>query len=293
MRNLLNLPFYLGCPVWSCAHWGGEVYPRGAAKREWLRWYSRVFNTVEGNSVFYGMPSLETAVRWCEESESHFRFALKVPQEITHQNRLIRSDRLVEKLAELLDVLQRYERLGPTFLQLPPDFSPREWEALEHFLRRLPGEYPWGVEVRHMDWFDEGEHERWLDVLLVELGMDKVLFDSRCLYSRPSGDESELKAQSRKPRTPHRTTVTGKHPMVRFIGRNSVEETEHFLEPWAIQLANWIASGHVPYFFTHAPDDRYAPQLSRAFALRLGIHLDGEPIELPTPPTPPQQPTLF
>jgi uncharacterized protein YecE (DUF72 family) len=30
-------------------------------------------------------------------------------------------------------------------------------------------------------------------------------------------------------------------------------------------VARWIAEGRTPYFFTHHPDDAYAPELARRF----------------------------
>jgi uncharacterized protein YecE (DUF72 family) len=166
---------------------------------------------------------------------------------------------------ERLTVLGQQPCLGPTFLQLSPQFSGRYRQRLEDFLRKLPPQFPWAVEVRHADWFDEGACERWLDSLLEELGIDRVLFDSRPLYRLPPRDPSEAESQRRKPRSPWRTTVTSRAPFVRLIGRNRWEEVADFWESWAEQVASWIRQGLRPRIFTHAPDDAFAPQLARYF----------------------------
>ena len=57
-------PFFLGCPVWSCAGWKGQVYPASAPQKSWLKYYSETFLTVEGNTTFYAIPSPDTVQRW-------------------------------------------------------------------------------------------------------------------------------------------------------------------------------------------------------------------------------------
>jgi uncharacterized protein YecE (DUF72 family) len=60
-------------------------------------------------------------------------------------------------------------------------------------------------------------------------------------------------------------TVTGKRPLVRFVGRNDVERSGTMLCEWAPVLAHWIAEGREPYFFTHTPNDAFAPDMARLF----------------------------
>ncbi len=52
VQSTAAFPFAMGCPVWSCDTWGDVVYPRRTPRRDWLAWYSRMFNTVEGNSTY-------------------------------------------------------------------------------------------------------------------------------------------------------------------------------------------------------------------------------------------------
>ncbi len=67
---------------------GGEVYPDKGAAKQSLPWYARHFGCVEGNSSFYGLPSLDQVKRWCEESVDGFRFSMKFPRAITHDAKL-------------------------------------------------------------------------------------------------------------------------------------------------------------------------------------------------------------
>ena len=165
----------------------------------------------------------------------------------------------------VIETLNSGHRLGPTFLQLGPAFGPDRLFILEHFLHNLPTDLPWAVEVRHPDWFDQDQNENALKQLLERFNIDKVLFDSRPLFQSPPDDKVEEAAQKRKPKTPVRQTVTGKHPMLRFIGRNDPSLCDHYIQQWAEIVAGWIQKGLQPFIFAHAPDDRFAPEIARRF----------------------------
>jgi uncharacterized protein YecE (DUF72 family) len=274
---------YLGCPVWACDHWRGALYRSTAARATWLGQYSSVFQTVEGNSTFYALPNLDTARRWAESVQAGFRFSLKVSRSISHDRRLRDADRELDAFLAVARVLHEHDVLGPSFLQLSPDFAPTEQSALESFLVKLPRELPWAVEVRHPDWYDQSTHESWLDGLLAELGMDKVLFDSRPLYSKPPSDDVERESQRRKPKTPIRETVTAKHPFLRIVGRNRIDEAMPWIELWAPIIAQWLRAGLSPYIFTHAPDDRFAPQFARVMHAAIQRHIPELPAMAPWP----------
>lgn len=289
--------YYLGCPVWACPGWVGKVFPAGCKRAEWLGYYSQAFSTVEGNSTFYGLPSLDSVRRWGTETASGFRFALKFPRVISHERELVGAEADTLAFLDVLRVLAEADRLGPSFLQLSPKFHGRQFSALEAYLRALPREFPYAVEVRHSDWFDQGTWERRLDDLLSELQIDKVVFDTRPLFSAPPSDESEQESQRRKPRSPIRWNCTGQRPMLRLVGRNQVELAQPWVNEWGPIVAGWISEGKHPYVFTHAPDDTYAPEFTQLFHHTLRQHLPALPL-LPVwagrlAPTKPRQLPLF
>lgn len=298
----LRAPYYLGCPVWACREWSGTLFPEGTAPGEFLQRYSSVFNTVEGNSVFYGLPRRETVERWATESREGFRFAFKFPRVITHELGLGRARRETATFLDLMAPLAEHGRLGPMFLQMPPLFGPTYLEDLRGFLERLPTSFRYALEVRHRDWFDgedrPGSHESRLNNLLRGLGIDRVHFDSRPLFHAPAEDPVEAESQRRKPRLPYRTTVTGRHPMVRLVGRNTVDQVQPWLSRWADTFADWLGEGREPFIFLHAPSDRHAPELARRFHRELSRRVPGLP---PLPDWPgervrrerPVQTTLF
>lgn len=286
-------PIHLGCPVWACGEWADQVYPPRTPRKDWLKWYSRTFNTVEGNSTFYATPSPQITKRWAGQVAPGFRFSLKFPGEISHQLELVNAQEPTAQFLKAIEPLAAAERLGPTFLQLGPNFGPDRLRVLSRYLHTLPRDLSWAVELRHHGWFDSGDNEHRLNELLLRHHIDKVLFDSRPLFQSPPDDEIESESQSRKPQTPVRQTVTGKHPMLRLVGRNRVELTDRFFDQWAPIVAGWIRDGLQPFVFTHAPDDALAPQLARRFAARLKKEVPQYDWRVPSPPRPASQLSLL
>ena len=218
-----------------------------------------------------------------------FRFCLKFPREISHDRTLINADSPTAQFLLAIEELARGDRLGPTFLQLGPHFGADRFDVLMRYLTQLPREFPWAVELRHKSWFDAAANELQLDELLTNLNIDKVIFDSRPLNQAPPDDDFEKQSQTQKPKTPVRKTATGKHPLLRLIGRNRVDLVDDFIAEWVPTIADWVAAGRVPYIFTHTPDDTYAPQMARRMWEQIRLGLPGTYDLLPTPPRKPRQ----
>lgn len=253
----------IGCPVWGCERWRGTLYTAKATRDEFLAQYSAAFHTVEVNSSFYALPVPEIVEGWAERTAPGFQFCFKFPKALTHDALLVGAEGVTRAFVHLLRILQQRDRLGPAFLQLPPEFGARHFTALARFLNGWPADLPIAVEVRHPDFFDGEVHEQRLNDLLQSRGMDRCLFDSRALFSAPPTDEAERESQRRKPKSPYRTTVTARRPMVRFVGRNDVTQVQPWIDEWAATLAGWIQQDLHPIIFTHSPDDAFAPEFAR------------------------------
>ncbi len=258
------LPYRLGCPVWAVGEWVGRVFTSNAKRHEYLHQYSMAFNCVEGNSTFYGLPSLDSVRRWCDQALPGFQFSLKFPRAISHERQLVNAASETRQFLSILETLFAADHLGTSFLQLPPSFAGAQLPVLAAYLRELPEEFPFAVEVRHEDFYDYSSDELALEELLTRLQMDRVIFDSRPLFSQPPGDEFEAEAQRRKPSFPLRQAVTGRRPMLRFIGRNDVEAVQPWIDEWAPVIAGWIRDGLTPTVFAHTPHDQHAPDLANA-----------------------------
>ena len=258
-----QMPYHLGCPAWSCRDWIGSVFPASTPQNELLRRYAKLFNSVEGNTFFYALPKQALLEQWMAETPDGFRFAPKFPKAITHEHRLHRADEETKTFLSLLEKLADGNRLGVSFLQLPPSFNIHNFDTLEAYLAKLPQAFAYALEPRHISWFDEGDNEKRLDELLIKQGIDKVIFDSRPLFSDLPDDREEREAQERKPHTPVRKVALGQRPVLRFVGRNQAEKNEQWIKEWAPIINKWILEKKEPYIFAHAADDANAPYVAR------------------------------
>ena len=73
-----------GAQGWNYGAWVGPFYPLGTRPSDFLKVYSRAFDTVEVDSTFYAIPAASTVRGWAARVPADFVFALKMPQEITH-----------------------------------------------------------------------------------------------------------------------------------------------------------------------------------------------------------------
>ena len=142
----------VGTSGYSYPEWRGTFYPEQFSPARMLPYYAERFHTVELNNTFYRMPTAKTVSAWDQDTPAGFRFALKVPQRITHFARL---RDVSEPLRFLLDTVGGLgAKLGPLLFQLPPNFR-KDVGRLDDCLGLVPASVRMAVEFRHASWFDE------------------------------------------------------------------------------------------------------------------------------------------
>jgi uncharacterized protein YecE (DUF72 family) len=257
------MKLHVGCAMWTHAAWQGRQLPHPLPARDRLRSYATWCNAVEGNTTFYATPSLDTVKSWAEQTAPDFRFILKLPRPITHERRLVDVDDL------LRGFLAAIEPLGPRthalWVQLPPSFVPAELDTLAGFLRRLPREYRYAVEVRHRAFFEDSRWEQRLEGVLGEVDAEWVSFDTTALFASPPVSDAERESWTKKPRLPRRSRALSAHPIVRYIGRDDVERTVEGWQHWLDTVVDWLREGRSPTVFIHTPDNVEALALARRF----------------------------
>jgi uncharacterized protein YecE (DUF72 family) len=221
----------------------GSFYPRKSMSADArLRFYARVFDTVEVNSSFYAVPDVRTVARWVERTRPRFLFSIKAYALMTgHHPRLETLPAEVRRLLpdtlrltprgevphgsvapEALDECFRLYRraleplvaagkLGYVLFQFAPWFawSRERLQYVESLAERLPG-LSVAVEFRNRSWFPA----RQADTLaaLRSAGLAHVVVDGPA-------------AANAVPRIPVATAPTA---VVRLHGRNA--------EGWLRQL---------------------------------------------------------
>ncbi|MCV6590248.1 MAG: DUF72 domain-containing protein [Marinobacterium sp.] len=253
--------------------------------------YARYFNSVEGNTTFYGIPDSVSVNRWQTEVPDTFRFCFKLPQTITHQHQLRHCQPLVTEFLDRITPLQ--PRTGLISIQLPASFSPRQIDTLALFLQQLPDQWHYSVEVRHPDFFNKQHEEQTFNRLLAQYQINRTMFDTRWLFSEPADDLATQDALQKKPRLPLHVLATGQQPMVRFISALHWQSTNQWLTPWLKKVLQWIDEGRTPYLFFHTPDNNEAPLLAQHFCQLLEAERPALKNPLDWPDVMQQQSSLF
>lgn len=272
----------VGCPMWAHPPWVGRFLSparRGNELAEYAGWC----NSVEGNTTFYAVPAAKTIARWAEQAPPDFRFAFKAPRTITHDRRL-HPDAHRDLAAFLRAIEPLGERIGPVQLQLPPSFGPDQLRTLVDFVTRLPTSHRWVVELRHRAYFDAGRAHRDLDAALADVGVGRVVLDTRPLYAVDEQTTAAVDERRSKPRLPVATDVMGDEPIVRVIGADDPDSTFDGLAAWIPTIVDWVAQGREPYLFVHQPENRESPAIARRIHAALADAIPGlRPLPDPAP----------
>lgn len=280
----------VGCAMWAHAAWRGRQLPADLRRDEQLPAYASWCSAVEGNTTAYGLPSPDTVAAWAAGAPPGFRFLFKLPQDITHRRRLRDAAGDVAHVIDLLAPLG--DRAEQLWIQLPPGFGPGDLGALAAFLAQVPAGPRWVVEVRHPDFFAGGGAERALIRLLEDRAAEWATFDTTTLFARPPTSDAERDGWTKKPRLPRRVVALGDRPVVRYLGRDDVEETIAGWQPWVPVVAGWLEEGRSPTVFVHTPDNVDALALARRFhdevRAAATVAVDPLPEPMAVPPT-----TLF
>ena len=184
----------IGTQGWNYDVWVGPFYPATTRPADFLTVYARAFDTVEVDSTFYAIPSARTVRGWAERTPKGFEFALKLPQEITHERKLRDSADVAQLFFERARELG--PKLGVVLVQLGPDFAPAALPNLAAFLPQLPRDIRVAIEFRQRGWINDG-----ILALLAEHNVALALTDGRwiprktmlALAARPTADFAYLR----------------------------------------------------------------------------------------------------
>ena len=135
-----------------------------------LERYARVFPCAEINSSFHRPHAATTYARWAASTPPSFRFAVKLPKQITHIQKLRQSRSALERFLDESAGLGA--KRGPLLVQLPPSFA-FDARVVGRFLTLLRSRHrgPVVCEPRHETWFTAA------DALLARYEVARVAAD--------------------------------------------------------------------------------------------------------------------
>ena len=140
-------------PIIATAAWSipKKVADRFAQEGNSLTRYASVFDGVEINSTFYRRHKTSTFARWAESVPDSFRFAVKIPKEISHTRAMKDISEPFDTFLE--DIAPLGEKRGPLLCQLPPSLA-FDADVLQTAFKvmRHADDGPIVIEVRHKSW---------------------------------------------------------------------------------------------------------------------------------------------
>jgi uncharacterized protein YecE (DUF72 family) len=147
----------IGCAGWSVVAAHRDLLGPGDSM---LARYATRFDCVEINSSFYRSHQRDTYVRWAASVPPGFRFSVKLPQQITHEQALRRAR--VPLLRFLDEIAGLGRKLGGILVQLPPSLS-FDARVADAFFALLRQHYdgPVACEPRHASWFEPRRDTFW------------------------------------------------------------------------------------------------------------------------------------
>jgi uncharacterized protein YecE (DUF72 family) len=158
----------IGCAGWSVRKEHAELF---AVDGTHLERYASRFPCVEINSSFYRPHRTVTYQRWAASVPAGFRFTVKFPKQVTHEQRLHDAQPEIEQFAS--QVMGLGDALGAVLAQLPPSLGFEAAIATEFFgALRTFLKCPLACEPRHASWFETDA-----DALLQKHCVERVAAD--------------------------------------------------------------------------------------------------------------------
>ncbi len=250
----------IGGAKWGRKDWVGKIYPKGTKEKDFLEYYAKTFRTIEMNSLFYRIQAPGVVEKWLEKVDKDFEFCPKFYQGITHIKRLKNAEEFTSLFLNSISTFG--SQLGPSFIQLPDTFGPKNLEILTAYLDSLPKDLQVFVEIRHKEWFLPENTEALFNALN-KRNVGWAITDT-------SGRRDCMHMQMPVPRA-----------FIRFVGNNLHKSDYTRVDAWAKRIKAWKEKGiHSVHFFIHQHDELYAPELSR-YTIKTFNKVCGESIPEP------------
>ncbi|MEO8066251.1 MAG: DUF72 domain-containing protein [Flavobacteriales bacterium] len=249
---------HVGCAKWNKTDLK-HFYPKGT--KDELTYYAKQFNSIELNATFYGRTTAEQYTNWAKKVPKDFRFFPKVVQSISHFARLKNVEPAVD---EYLDAVQHLgDKLGAVFCQVHENFSPKDFDRIEPFLKNWPKDVPLAMEFRHTDWYNRESVAMQLYELLEAHRVMNIITDT-------AGRRDLLHMR-----------LTTPSAFVRYVGANDPKSDRARLDEWVKRLKVWVKLGIEDiHFFVHQNHELESPLLAADFIKKLNKAI-GSKLKLP------------
>ena len=235
---------YLGCAKWGRTEWIGKIYPPKTKDKDFLQHYVQHYNSIELNATHYKVYGSSGIAKWAEKAgEKDFMFCPKMYQGVTHRGALTNKQFLTDEFLKGIIAFEKH--LGPVFIQVSDSFSTKRRDELFTYIKSLPIDLQFFLEVRHPDWFAKDDIRNELFSFLKENHTGIVITDT-------SGRRDCAHLHLTVPKA-----------FIRYVG-NSLHPTDYTrVDEWIAKMKYWIEQGiEEIYFFMHMHDEAFSPELT-------------------------------
>jgi uncharacterized protein YecE (DUF72 family) len=258
-KPFANPKIYLGCAKWGREEWVGKIYPPKTKEKDFLKHYVQHYNSIELNATHYKVYGEGGIKKWTEKAAGKdFKFCPKMYQGVTHRGSLSNKQFISNEFFRGIVAFEEY--LGPIFVQVSDAFSPKRKNELFDYLKTLPTDLQFFLEVRHPDWFKKDDIREEMISTLKELNMGAVITDTAGRRDCAHMHLSIPKA------------------FIRYVG-NSLHPSDYTrTDVWVNRIKYWLDNGlEELYFFMHMHDEATSPELTVYLVDKLnkacGLHL--------------------
>ena len=260
---------YSGGTQFGRPEWVGTWFPEKTKSADYLSQYAKLFNTIELNATHYRVFPYNTVEGWAKKVHDDFKFCPKWPQTITHRRRFKNAQDITDDFLASISALG--QKLGPCFIQLPPNYTSGKADALFHYLHDLPGDLKVTIEFRHPSWFEKVEQKFFH--ALHELGVGACMSDT-------GGRRDALHMQLSAP-----------FVLLRFGGYELHSTDYERMTDWTERFAQWKTKGvEEIHLLMHQPDSLKTPETLAWWNTQLNERLG---LKMPIPAPVETQGSLF
>jgi uncharacterized protein YecE (DUF72 family) len=280
-KRVKNAKVYIGCAKWGRTEWVGKIYPPKTKEKDFLQQYVQHYNCIELNATHYKVYG-ETGIRkWAEKAAGKdFLFCPKMYKGVTHFGSIKGKDFISNEFLRGVTAFEKH--LGPIFVQVSDSFSPKRKDELFTYLKSLPTDLQFFLEVRHPDWFAREKERENLFAFLRDNNMGAVITDT-------AGRRDCAHMQLTIPKA-----------FIRYVG-NSLHLSDYSrTDVWVDRMKYWLEKGlEELYFFMHMHDEATSPELTVYLVDKMntacGLNLRKPVFIVPAalPETKPKQKGLF
>ncbi len=243
-KHVKNPKIYLGCAKWGREEWVGKIYPPKTKEKDFLQHYVQHYNSIELNATHYKVYGEGGISKWIEKAKGKdFMFCPKMYQGVTHGGSLSNKQFISNEFFRGIVAFKQH--LGPIFIQVSDTFSPKRKDELFDYLKTLPTDLQFFLEVRHPDWFKKNDIREEMFNTLQAMNMGAVITDT---------------AGRRDCAHMH---LTIPKVFIRYVG-NSLHPSDYTrCDAWIERMKYWLDNGlQELYFFMHMHDEATSPELT-------------------------------